>query len=138
MEESVLQDLEFAEKLLTENESSIVVVKNGEVLAQKQGEGIKPSLETIDELGKQMQGSIVADKILGKASAMLYAYVKVSAVFSPRSTKTALAVLIRAGIPGQTDEMVPFVKEGMCEFERLLVTIDSPEEAYKVLKQSLE
>ena len=91
MEESVLQDLEFAEKLLTENESSIVVVKNGEVLAQKQGEGIKPSLETIDELGKQMQGSIVADKILGKASAMLYAYVKVSAVFSPRSTKTALA-----------------------------------------------
>jgi len=112
------------------------------VLLKKQGDGIKPFLETIDELGQKMNGSTVGDRILGKASALLCVYSKVANVYSPQSTKSALAVLIRAGIPGQTDEMIPYIKNrygnDICPFEKMLLNIDSPDEAYKTLKQAVD
>ena len=142
MEERILQDMELAEKLLTESCYSIVVVKNGEVLAKKQGDGIKPILETIDEIKDQMTSCIVGDRILGKASALLCVYAKVSGVFSPQATKTAIAVLIRSGIPGQTDELIPFIKnkngDDVCPFEKMLQEVDDPEEAYKILKNTVK
>jgi len=142
MDERTFRDLDLAKKVLLENEYSIVVVKNEEVLSKKQGEGIKPILEAIDELGERMQGSSVADKILGKASALLFVYSKVDSVYSPQSTKTAIAVLIRAGIPGQTDRMIPYIKnkngDDMCPFEKMLSDIDSPEDAYNILKEKIK
>ena len=135
------EDIDLAREILSESEYSIAVVKNGTVLTKKQGDGIRPILEAIDELGQKMQGSAVGDRILGKASALLCAYSKVSSVYSPQTTKTALAVLIRAGIPGQTDEMIPYIKnrygDGICPFEKMLSGVDSPEEAYKILKKAL-
>ena len=99
-------------------------------------------MEAIDELGQEMQGTTVGDRILGKASALLCAYSKISSVYSPQTTKTALAVLIRAGIPGQTDESIPYVKNkygnDICPFEKMLSDVDSPEEAYKILKKAFE
>ena len=142
MEERILQDLSIAEKLLSENDYSIVNVKDGVILDKKRGGGIKPILETIDELKEAMNGSIVGDKILGKASALLCVYAKVKGVYTPQATKTAIAVLIRAGIPGQTDTMVPFIKNksgtDICPFEKMLRYVDSPEQAYKVLKNAVK
>ena len=37
-------------------------------VSKKIGVGLKPILEVIDELGKDIRGSIIGDKILGKAS----------------------------------------------------------------------
>ena len=132
----------MARKILSESKYSIVVVRNGIVLTKKQGNGIKPFLETIDELGQKMNGSTIGDRILGKASALLCVYSKVANVYSPQSTKSALAVLIRAGIPGQTDEMIPYIKNrygnDICPFEKMLLNIDSPDEAYKILKQAVD
>jgi len=141
MEEQILLDLELAEKLLSEKDYSIVVVKNGEVLTHKTGEGIKPILEAIDELQEAMYGTTVGDRILGKASALLCVYAHVTAVYSPQATKTALAVLITAGIVGQADTLVPYISnkqgDGMCPFEKMLIDIDSSEKAYTILKKAI-
>jgi hypothetical protein len=116
-------------------------VKNGEILAQKKGDGIKPILEAIEELKEKMHGSTVGDRILGKASALLCVYAKIREVYAPQATKTAIAVLIRAGIPGQTDALITHIKNrygtGMCPFEQLLLAVDSPEEAYTMLKKTV-
>ena len=142
MDEKILQDLNIAEKLISESNYSIVVVKDGVILDKKRGTGIKPILETIDLLQDKMAGSIVGDRILGKASALLCVYSKVAGVYTPQATKTAIAVLIRAGIPGQTDTMVPFIKnksgDDICPFEKMLKDVDSPEDAYKVLKNAVK
>ncbi len=139
MNEQLYSDFDLAEKTLKETQSSIVVVKNNVVLLTKKGHGIKPLLETIDELKDTMQGCVVGDRVLGKASALLCVYAKVAGVYTPQATKTAIAVLIRSGIPGQSEELIPFIqnknKDGLCPFEQLLQTIDKPEEAYTILKQ---
>lgn len=137
----IIDDMDRAREILLTTDCSIVVVKDGNILTKKQGEGIKPILEAIEELEQEMKGSIIGDRILGKASALLCVYSKASGVYSRQATKTAIAVLIRAGIPGQTDEMIPYIKnrsrDGLCPFEKMLSDTDSPEEAYRILKKTL-
>jgi hypothetical protein len=137
--EEILKDMDLARGILSETDCSIVVVKKGEVIIKKQGDGVRPILETIEELGEDMKESIVGDRILGKASALLCVYSGVSGVYSPQATKTAIAVLIRAGIPGQTDKIIPFIKnralDDICPFEKMLEDVDSPEEAFEILKK---
>jgi len=139
--EEIIDDMDRAREILSTTDCSVVVVKNGDILTKKQGNGIKPILEAIEELGQDTKGSTIGDRILGKASALLCVYSKVSGVYSRQATKTAIAVLIRAGIPGQTDEMIPYIKnrsrDGLCPFEKMLSNTDSPEEAYRILKKTL-
>ena len=126
---SVLDDMDVARDIMSKKNCSIVVVKDGKVLTEKQGNGIRPILDAIVQLGESMNGTVIGDRILGKASALLCVHSKVDGVYSPQATKTAVAVLIRAGIPGQTEEIIPFVKnrdgDDICPFEKMLADIDS-------------
>jgi hypothetical protein len=141
VEEEIIKDMQLAREILTKTEQSIVVIKNGNILTRKQGLGIKPILETMDELKEKMNNSIIGDRILGKASALLCRYAKVKGVYSPQATKKAIALLIIAGIPSQIDKTVTYIKnrngDGICPFEELLIDIDSPEEAYYILKKKV-
>jgi len=141
VKEDIIEDMEVTRDILSKTDCSIVVVKNANILTKKQGDGMRPILEAINELREDMQGSIVGDRILGKASALLCVYSKVNGVYSPQATKTAIAVLIRAGIPGQTDEIIPFIKnregDDVCPFEKMLLDVDSPEEAFEILKKTV-
>jgi len=141
VDEKVIEDMDLARGVLSETDCSIVVVKNGGVLIKKKGDGIRPILDVIDELKEEIQDSIVGDRILGKASALLCRYSKAKGVYSPKATKTAIAVLIVAGIPSQIDEMIPYIRNGdgsdVCPFEKMLSDINSPELAYEVLKEKV-
>ncbi len=139
VDEKIIEDMDLAREVLTKNNYSIVVVKNGNVLIKKDGDVIRSTLEAIEELKEEIQDSIVGDRILGKASALLCRYSKIKGVYSTQATKTAIAVLIIAGIPSQIDEMIPYIKnrDGSddCPFEKMLLNIDSPEEAYEILRK---
>jgi len=141
IDEKIIENMDLARGVLVETDCSIAVVKDGEVLIKKKGDGIRPILEVIEELKEKIQGSIVGDRILGKASALLCRYSKIKGVYSPQATKTAIAVLIIAGIPSQIDEMIPYIKNrdggDVCPFEKMLSDIDSPEEAYEILKEKV-
>ena len=141
VDEKIIRDMDLAREMMKKTDCSIVVVKNSDVLIKRKGDGIRPILEVIEELKEEIQGSIVGDRILGKASALLCRYSKIKGVYSPQATKTAIAVLIIAGIPSQIDEMIPYIKNrggnDVCPFEKMLSDIDSPEEAYKILKEKV-
>jgi len=141
VDEKIIMDMDLARGAMAETDYSIVVVKNSDVLIKKEGDGIRPILDVIEELKEEIQGSVFGDRILGKASALLCRYSKVKGVYSPKATKTAIAILIIAGIPSQIDEMIPYIKNrdgsDVCSFEKMLSDIDSPEEAYKILKEKV-
>ena len=141
VDEKIIEDMDLAREVLTKNNYSIVVVKNGNVLIKKDGDVIRSTLEAIEEIKEEIQDSIVGDRILGKASALLCRYSKIKGVYSTQATKTAIAVLIIAGIPIQIDEMIPYIKNrdgsDVCPFEKMLLNIDSPEEAHVILKEKI-
>ena len=138
----IMNDLNIAREVLSTNDYSVVVIKYGKVWKQKKGEGVRPMLEAIEEMGEAIHDSVIGDKILGKASALLCRYAKASGVYSPQGTKTAIALLIMGGVPCQIDKMIPFIqnKDGsdICPFEKMLKDINEPDEAYKVLKEKIK
>jgi hypothetical protein len=141
LDQDILNDIELARETINESDCSIVVVRYGKIISEKKGNGVKPILETVEELREEMQDSVVGDRILGKASSLILRYSNVKGVYSPQATKTAIALLIMGGIPCQVDELIPFIKnryeDGMCPFEKILKDVDSPEKAYKILMEKV-
>ncbi len=139
--EEVIKDIALARKILSSEDYSIVVIQNEKILGHSKGDGIKPILNIINKLGEEIEGTVIGDRILGKASAFLCRYSKVSGVYSPQATKTAIAILIIGGILCQADEIIPLIKnrsgDGLCPFEKMLQDVESPEEAYKILKDKV-
>jgi len=141
LDQELLNDIELARETISNADHSIVVIRYGKIISTKKGEGVRPILQTIEELGDDLKDTVVGDRILGKASALMLRYSKVKAAYSPQATKTAIALLIMGGIPCQVDELIPFIqnraKDGTCPFEKMLKEIDSPEEAYKILMEKV-
>ena len=141
LSEEILKDLELARTVITTEDCSLVVVKYEKIWKKKKGEGVKPVLEAIVEMGEDIYGSVIGEKTLGKAVALLCRYAKVSGVYSTQGTKTAIALLIMGGIPCQVDNMIPFIQKedvsGQIDIEKLLNEVNSPDEAFVILKEKL-
>jgi hypothetical protein len=125
----------------SKSDFSIIIIKNGSVLIKKKDDEIKTLLEAIENNKKDLQESTIGINTLDKASALLCVYSKIASVYSLKSTKKALAVLIRAGIPGQTEEIIMFPERSHDKqkflYEKRLSYIDSPEFAYEILKEKI-
>jgi len=141
LKEELVRDLDLAREIISTTDCSVVVIKYGKIWKKKKGDGLKPLIEAIEEMGEDIRESVIGDRILGKASALLCRYSKAGGVYSPQGTKTAIALLIMGCIPCQVDKMIPFIqnKDGndYCQFEKMLKDVDSPEEAYKILKNEI-
>jgi len=139
--EEILADLECAEKLLNKKDHAIVVIRNNEVILTNDGVGIRPLYDVLNHLGSKGRGCIIGSRILGKASAFLCVHAQVGGVFSCEATKTAIAILIRAGIPGQADKLIEYVRNesgtGMCPFEQMLDGVELADEAHAVVSRLL-
>ena len=142
VDEETVRDLKLARDVLSTSDSSVVVINYGKIWKQKKGDGIKPLLEVIEEMGEDIHGSVIGDRLLGRASALLCRYAKAQGVYSPQGTKTGIALLIMGGILCQVDELIPFIKnragDSLCPYEKMLEDVISPEEAYKNLKKGLD
>lgn len=136
----VMQEMELAKQILLESDVSVVVIKYGKIWEKKKGDGIKPLLEVIEEMD-DIAGSVIGYRILGKAPALLCRYINAAGVYAPQGTKTAIARLILGNIPCQIDSIVPFIQnkngDDVCPFEKMLEEIESPDEAYNLLKQKI-
>lgn len=99
--------------------------------------GIAPVLSLIKNTPETLKGASVADKVIGKAAAMLMVYGGVSEIYADVVSEHALPVLERSGITLQYDKVVPYIINragtGMCPMEKKVLLIDDPEECFKVL-----
>ena len=76
-------DLDLARALLIANRDATLVAVRGDEIHVCHERGVKPLLKMIKE-GRSLRGFAVADKVVGKAPALLYAVLGPEAVFSPR------------------------------------------------------
>jgi hypothetical protein len=141
LNDEVLRDFELARNVITQEDCSLVVIKYGKIWKKAKETGVKPVLDAINEMDEDIHGSVIGEKILGKASALLCRFAKASGVYSPRGTKTAIALLIMGGVPCQIDRMIPsidrFENSGLFQAESMLNNVKSPEEAYLILKEKI-
>jgi hypothetical protein len=139
-----MNDLETAKTLLTQKQLTLAIVKNGETLFETQFHRISGFLTAIEKLGKTLENASVADKVVGKAVALLCGYAGIKAVYAETLSMKAKDVLEKAGIACEWKELVDNIldtsKNDVCPFEKEAANITNPEDAYekfKALQQKL-
>jgi len=139
-----LKDLETAKKRLKEGNLTLSIVKNGKVLFETVSHGVSGFLEAVEKCGGSLEKASVADRIVGKAIALLCVYAKVRAVYAITLSRKAKAVLEENSVYYRWENVVENIlgadRESVCPFERLVDEISNPLEAYdklKALQQSL-
>ena len=135
---ATMTDLESAKQKLHCDSRAFVIVKAGVVLCTGTRDGIGELIEAIDALGEQARGAALADKIVGKAVAMVARTAQMCAVYSPLMSQAACDALARDQIAFEYDRLVPLIlnkrNDGPCPMERLTLAIDDPRAAVSALR----
>lgn len=104
--------------------------------------GIKPVLFRLNENIEYFKGLSVADKIIGKASAMLLTLSGVKEVYALILSKAGQEIFEKYGVKYQYDEMVDYIVnrtgDGMCPMEMTVKDIDDLQAAYEALNNKVK
>ena len=107
-----------------------LVVVNGEREYTSKLSGVFPLLDIIKNAPEVLSGACVADKIVGKAAAVLLVYAGVKEVYAKTVSSYAILVLKKAGINLVYEKKVPFIKNragtDICPMEKLVLDIEDP------------
>jgi len=131
-------DLNLARQRLDNKNLSLVIAKEGRVLFETEAHGISGLLDAIKTLGNSMVDSSVADRIVGRAAALLLVYSGVAAVFAVTVSNGGIKVLETNNIFIEFVRRVPRILDSkrvdVCPFERLVAESSDPREAYEELR----
>lgn len=134
-----MDDLEVAEQRLKDKKLNLVFVKDSKPIFETDKEGLGGFLQAIEELNDDLFGSSVADKIIGRAAALLCAYSNIKATFAVTLSQSALEILNKCNIYYEFDTLVPTIlsleKTDKCPFEKLVENINDPKKAHEKIKQ---
>lgn len=127
-----MKDIELAKKLLDSQKQAIVIVKEGRVIFSSDGRGIKPIYTALNELKCELRGSSIADKVVGKAAAMICVYAGIKELNTKLISENAISVLESTSIIYNYDKSVPYIKNrdqsGMCPVETLSLKVNEIDE----------
>ncbi len=133
-----MSDLNTAKTRLLEKDLTLVIVKNSKILFETDSHRISGFLGAIKQLNAQLKGAAVADRVAGKAIALLCAYAKISEVYAEVLSRKAKAVFEEHEIPCRWKKLVANIldphRNDVCPFERAAAIISTPEAAYAAFK----
>ena len=126
---------------LEETGNSLMIYKSNELIFESNLKGIRPHLKAINELGIELRGSLMVDKILGRAAAFLVIYSGAAEAIAAVVSTPGKRVLEKYGIKLSYREEVPHIKmeNGViyCPFERMVQGIQDPKEAYEAIVEKM-
>ena len=130
-------ELNRAKTLLRECGHTLAIVcKESETVSDLRG--IRPLLELLDA-GQAFPGCAAADRIVGKAAALLYVRLGAAAVFAEVLSQGGKDVLERHGIAVEydtlTEKIVARSGKGVCPMEQTVAFLNDPAQAETALRQ---
>ncbi|NMB11357.1 MAG: DUF1893 domain-containing protein [Firmicutes bacterium] len=137
-----MRDIDLARDRLLEGQYSLVIVKQGKLLFTSRDQGIKPIYSAVTQLGEILKGAVLADRVIGKAAAMLCSLAQVKSVYAELISSKAMEALNEAGIDLEYNKTCPYIlnrsQDGMCPIEKLAASIDDGELLLKAIGQFLK
>ncbi|MCH5164278.1 MAG: DUF1893 domain-containing protein [Clostridiales bacterium] len=133
-----MNDILTAKALLSDDVRCAVI--NGQKTFVSGKKGIAPLLELIDN-SDDYRGCVAADKIVGKAAALLYVKLGAVEVYAEVLSNAAIDVLEGNGIKYTYGSIVEFIHnrqgDGMCPMEMTVANIIDPDSAVIALKEKI-
>jgi len=128
--------------LLEESGQNLLVFRDGELIFSSGGRGVAPLVEAVDAFGREgLMGVVTADRIVGRAAALLNVYMGAVEVHAILISAGAKEVLESHGVGFVFREETDAIKmrDGVvfCPFERLVQGVSDPGEAYLMIRAKL-
>lgn len=130
-----------AKNLLNEKKCSFVLLQENMDNRYSEEIGLKPIMVILrqDKLG--LENGIIADKVIGKAAALMLVLGKATAVHGVVMSEAAVKVLNENDIQFSYDTLVPYIenrtKTGTCPLEKCVENINEPIVAYDAIEETI-
>ncbi|MCQ2485123.1 MAG: DUF1893 domain-containing protein [Clostridia bacterium] len=136
-----MTDIEKAKQLLAEGSFTFVAVNGTEVRTSAK-RGIAPVLELIDSEPEFFKNASVADKVIGKATAMLMTAYGVKEIYTPLTSDNALNYIKDKQTVLEYEKNVDHIinRDGtdMCPMEKTVLHIFDEKEAERLIRNKLD
>ena len=134
-----MTDLDLVKEQLIK-EGCTSVVRKGDSVYFSKARGVKPLLNWLDE-GMDFTGYSAADKVVGKAAAMLYVLLGVSRIHALVISEKAMQVLAGNGIEVTYDTLAERIQNrtntGFCPMEEAVWEIDDLQEGLQAVRKKV-
>ncbi len=135
-----MNDIENAKKQLYEQRLACVICRGETVYAGTQ-RGVA-FLMDLYRKGTRLDGFSAADKVVGKATAMLMVLMGITTVHAIVMSQPAAETFERQGIPFTYDTIAPNIinrtKTGICPMEQAVMDVDDPALAPEAIERALQ
>jgi hypothetical protein len=133
-----LTDLELAKRRMRDEALTLCIAKGGKVIFEGASRGISGFLDAVESLGGKLEGASVADRVVGRAVALLCVDSRVRAVYASTLSRDAKRLFDGFSVRVEWAELVESILDAermdTCPFERLATGIVDPKDAYGKLK----
>lgn len=134
--------LNTAKALLKTENFTLVVIFSDKGVFTSSDRGVKPLLHLLENEKDFLKGASVADKVVGKAAALLMVLGGVKEVHTGIISEPAVEVFEKHRIPYFYEEKVKRIinrkGDGLCPMETLCIDVEEPSEAFEKIKEWLE
>ena len=132
--------LDRAISLLKSTDSTLAVVSVDNVFTSQE-RGVKPLLHLLTEKKNFLKGASVADKVIGKAAALLMVLGEIKEVHTLIISEPAIKVFEKYNIPcfydKKVDRIINRTGDGLCPIETLCLDVDDPQEAFNLITEKV-
>lgn len=137
-----MDGIELAKSELIKGNYTCVIVSGEQVVMTSVERGVKPLIVFYEEYTEQRKhtgaGLALADKVIGRASALLAVLCGMKSIYAGIISAEAKEALDDLGIPVTFERMVPYIKnrtgDGRCPIEELSLGVNDPYEVYLKIK----
>lgn len=134
-----MDSLQSAINLIKEETATCVVMKDHKIIKTISGQGIAPVIDLYEQ--GVLKDAFVADKIIGKAAAMIMVLGGVKEVYGKVMSRAGKEYLESRGVKVSNGQCIDMISNragnGICPMERTVMEIEEPAEALTALKETL-
>lgn len=132
--------LQAAIDLLHREDLTCVILGREETLKFRL-RGIRPMADTLRDRPEVLKCAVIADRIIGKAAAMLAVAGGAKAVYGEVMSESGLQMLTVHGVEARYGTLTPAIRNrentGLCPMEQTVLTLNDPQDALPALLQTL-
>lgn len=125
-----MKDVELAKQILESEDLTFIAIKDGQIVYKSKEKGIKPIYNVAKEVKDLANGISIADRVVGKGAAILYAYVGVSEAFTELISEGAKKVLDDNNIVYTYNSSCEYIKNrdktDYCPVEKIALSTNDP------------
>lgn len=134
-----MKKIEKAKELLTDSVTFAAVSEKGVFTSEKRG--VAPIFELADSDLDFLNGAAVADRVIGKAAAMLLERYGVAEIFARVTSEHAFEYLSNKTVKFEYNKKVEYIinrdKTDMCPMEKAVLGIDDSTEGERLIREKI-